>query len=264
MSTPTWEQAQQILEQLGQVSEKRIEALLQSGVLSTLAKASSGKLRQLDHNKLEALLADIQEPFQWSQPVAYSINFSRWGRHAELDIDLDEALQIGRDLPRPGPYSAPGVQYYSGKGLQADWNAAVRVLRYELNDASLGLDLDVIPHETQLEYFRNLRIDKTSPATTPAVISTGNISLAKYWSNVGQASAFDLLMHESRWPSLDILWLLALNPRLLIDLSTDLAIPGLQTRDGNIVYIWRDEHTVYIDTASVYKREHELLLPAYE
>lgn len=245
MTTPTLAQVQKLLSQLGGWDRGDIQVLLESGILGLLKEAGPNRLRGPGLNRVRSALMSIPQSMEWRGVTTYWRSLEEWNREFELRIAGRDITDIDVGLHHAGPYRPATVCYYSGRGLTVDWTIATDVLRYELKKRQMELDVMV---SSDLVAYRG---GCGAWSSHPKLSQAGTIDLLKYWKPESLTTVKDALKKERTWPSLEILWLLALNPHVFSEMSKgnfpDLYLPGLQVHPGNVPFIGCYNRTVFIN-----------------
>lgn len=249
MTTPTsFDQMVKAYEQLGKPGSEPMQWLLASGILGDIGHAIAAgiHLSDVDREALRALLVPPSKPIPWGTAADYAAKLYDWVERFRLGLSPHQIDGLFAELPdHAGPLLPTGITCTLGKGLQHDWKVVMRVIKYELQkrDVKFTEYFDA----SRLSYFPGSEPVKTK---TPQ-LGVALLDLETFWDPQNGVMPREARRQRSRWPGLEVAWLLALNPQVAIMMDGKavpyMFAPGLVVGRGSLPVFSRDDREVYVN-----------------
>lgn len=249
MSTPTLSQGQKFLALVAEADTTReqVQNLLANG---DLVKALLGAtdLGRVDRDAFRALLAPAPKPvtpIRWGSAADYAAKLCDWNDRFRFGLRNQQIDELFAVLPdHAGPLQPTGISLTLGKGLRHDWEVVMKVLEYELQ--KLGVKFTEYFDASRLSYFPG---SEPAKAKTPQ-LEGALLDLQTFWDLQNGVMPREARRQRSRWPGLEVAWLLALNPEVFLAMNGE-TIPfmwatGLVVDSGRLPYFYRDSDGAFV------------------
>lgn len=209
--------------EIADLSNKQFTHFLESAHYRQLIYNCSD-LKKIDVPQLKALLENEPTKIEWTPVRQYAEKILKrsdergWGFTKSDVMDFDSKLSIHSNSLRP-----IGVDIWLGKDLEINWSEAISWLSDEVS--ALSYDLQIYFKPSQVSFMPNC--EKKGRKSLNEV----GLDLATFWDPICGISPFKIKKTKPIWPGLEIVWLLALNPQVFINMDglniPYLIVPGL-------------------------------------
>lgn len=212
MSTPaSFQQFAKLNEQLGKPSAEALQWLLESGLLSDLGAAVGPHLAAVDRKAFRSLLAPKPPVIRWSPVAQYAVKLHDWNRRFDLGLRKAEIDILVAALPaHAGSHQPTSIALTLGKGLQHDYEVALKILAYEVG--KVGVKFTPYVDSSRVSAFPGSKVQRMAkPGLGVALLDVG-----RFWDPVNGIVPRQVReqFRDRPLPGLEVLWLLALNPHV--------------------------------------------------
>lgn len=224
MSTPassiTVPQITKLNETLGKPPAEVFQYLIANGDLVKMLQDAGPRLSQVDRSAFGALLTPAPASINWTpvseyvEKIAARSKLRGWGLTKGVIESLASSL-VGKD--HAGPLNPLGVQLWLGHDLAYNYDEMNCWLKDEVE--ARGENFKAYPDASQVSFLPGSELSGKRRA-----VAVG-LDLQTFWDPTNGVIPRKVRSQRSRWPGLEVGWLLALSPQvyLAIDYKT---IPG--------------------------------------
>lgn len=248
MSTPaSFQQFAKLYKQLGEPSAEALQWLLASGLLSDLGAAVGPHLATVDREAFRSLLALKPPVIRWSPVAQYAAKLRDWNRRFDLGLTRAQIDKLAVELPaHAGSHQPTSIALTLGKGLQYDYEVALKILAYEVG--KVGVKFTPYVDSSRISAFPGSKVQRMAkPGLGVALLDIG-----RFWDPVNGVAPCQVReqFRDRPLPGLEVMWLLALNPHVYVAMDGE-RIPymfgiGVVVDGEDVLCLSRDSDEVFV------------------
>lgn len=202
-------------ENFGKPSANGVQRVLTSNHLVGRHSENAHLLTPVDPRAPEAPSVPQTPIIDWTPVSQYADKFHGWNQQFGLGL-LDEEIDGLASLrDHAGSYQPTTTSRTFDKGLQQDWEVVMQILKHEVE--KLGEQFTLRRNASPQSYF---------PGSEPvggnkAGLTTAYLDIGEYWDRQNGLETKAVREQRSRWPGLEVAWLLTLSPQVFLAMDGD-------------------------------------------
>lgn len=222
MSVPTFPHAQKLLSLAPKdATNVQVQNLIENGDLYHML-FTDADLAKVDRSAFRALLAPPPKSINWTPVSQYADKLRDWNGRFHLGLTEEQISGLAAQLPdHAGPHQPTGITLTLGEGLKGDRKVIQQIIKYELG--KLGVSYRDYLEDAHFSYYSGSEpIKEREPHLAPALLDIG-----RFWdpqNGVVVRKVREQLAGQPL-PGLEVDWLMALNPQVLIAIDYE-TVPG--------------------------------------
>ena len=186
-------------------------------------------LEKIDIPQFKALLENPTPKIEWTPVKQYAERILKRSDECGWGFSKSDVINLASNLKEhSGSLYPSSINIWLGEDIEHNWAEAINWLRDEVDSLSYSLQTYFEP--------RQVSFTPNSEQSGPKCLKSIQLDLATYWDPICGISPFKIKQTKSIWPGLEIVWLLALNPQIFLDMDglniPYLIAPGLSIDSG--------------------------------
>ncbi len=194
-----------------------------------------------------ASIQSAAQPIGWTPVDKYGAKLRDWNQQFKLGFTESQIDELVAKLPtHAGPLQPTSITLTLGKGLQHDWNTAMKIVQYELSQ--IGGAFTPYVDGSQLTYYAGCEVASDQRRLAPALLDLG-----RFWSKLDGVSVRQVRgqLRGQPLPTTEVAWLLALSPQVYAAMDGKtiprLWAPGLVVDSECVPYFGRGADEAFVD-----------------